>query len=309
MKKTDKIFIAGHSGMLGSALLRACINSGYTNLITRLLKELNLLNTEEVEDFFSVEKPDIVIMAAAKVGGIKANIKYPADFLFENLVMQNNIIHQSYLHGVKKLCFIGSSCIYPKECPQPMKEEYLMTGPLEPTNEGYSIAKIAGYKLAYFYSKQYGMNTISVMPCNLYGTNDNFNLEDCHVLSALVKRFADAVKENTKEITLWGTGMARREFLHVDDCAKAILFLIEHRDSPEIINIGSGQDISIKELAQKIACKTGFKGKISWDTSKPDGMLRKCLDISKITRLGFKPEISLDEGINQMIAEYRKLQK
>lgn len=295
--------------MLGSALLKACINSGYTKLITRLLKELNLLNTQEVEKFFSSEKPDIVIMAAAKVGGIKANIKYPANFLFENLVIQNNVIHQSYLHGVKKLCFIGSSCIYPKECPQPMKEEYLMTGPLEPTNEGYSIAKIAGYKLAYFYSKQYGMNTISVMPCNLYGPNDNFNLEHCHVLSALVKRFVDAAKEGDKEITLWGTGMARREFLHVDDCASAILFLLENRDSPEIINVGSGQDISIKELAQKVACKSDFKGKISWDSGKPDGMLRKCLDISKISQLGFKPKISLDQGIDQMITEYRKSQK
>lgn len=304
LDKSLKIYIAGHEGMVGSAVTRLLQQQGYENLVHRTLDELDLRDSQAVESFFEQEKPDVVVLAAARVGGINANNKYPADFLYDNLCIQNNVIRQSYLNGVKKLCFLGSSCIYPRECPQPMQEEHLLTGPLEPTNEGYAIAKIAGYKLACYYSTQYGMPTISLMPCNLYGKNDDFNLETCHVMSALVKRFVDAVDQGATEITLWGTGIAMREFLNVDDMAKAVLFLLQNRDEPEFINVGSGKEISIKDLAHKIAERTGFQGEIKWDASKPDGMLKKCLDVAKITAMGWQPEISLNQGIEMLVEEY-----
>jgi len=312
MEKSSKIYIAGHNGMVGSAILRKLSSGGYSNLITRTTKELDLRNSQAVETFFRKEKPDYVFLAAAKVGGISINSKEPASFLYDNIMISANVIHQAHICGVRKLCYLGSSCIYPRECPQPMKEEYLLTGPLEPTNEGYAVAKIAGYKMAYYYAKQYGMNTISLMPCNLYGKGDHFDLEKSHVLSALVRRFCDAVTERKNEVTLWGTGIARREFMNVDDLADAAIFLMEKHNSPEIINVGTGTDISIKDLAAKIAKATGYNGKILWDGSKPNGMPRKCLDISKLKDLGFIPKISLDEGIKQMIQEYenhRRLQR
>ena len=304
LDKNYKIYLAGHDGMVGSAIMRLLQKEGFNNLGYKTLQELDLRNSQDVECFFQQEKPDVVILAAAKVGGINANRKYPADFLYDNLCIQNNLIRQAYLHGVKKFCFLGSSCIYPKECQQPMKEEYLLTGPPEPANEGYAIAKLAGYKLAYYYAIQYGMNTISPMPCNLYGQNDDFNLEKCHVMSALVKRFSDAADSAASEIKLWGTGVALREFMNVDDMAKAVLFLLQNHNDPELINVGIGKDISIKDLAEMISKKTGFKGAIIWDSSKPDGMLKKCLDVSRIKATGWKPKISLDQGIDMLINEY-----
>ena len=244
-------------------------------------------------------------MSAAKVGGIQANIDNPATFLLDNLQIQNNIFEASLKNDVEKLVFLGSSCIYPKACPQPMKEEYLLTGKLEPTNEGYAIAKIAGLKLLEGMYKQHGFNSISLMPCNLYGPNDSFDLKHSHVLSALVKRFTDAAENNDESITLWGTGIARREFMHVNDVAEAIVFLMEDYNNPEFINIGCGYDISIKELAETIAKKTGFTGTINWDDTKPDGMLKKCMDVSRMEALGFKPQISLQQGIEEMIEIYK----
>jgi GDP-L-fucose synthase len=295
--------------MVGSAVCRKLKELNFANIITRTSGELDLRNSQEVTKFFDREKPEYLFLAAAKVGGININSKEPASFLYDNIMISANVIHQAYLHHVKKLCYLGSSCIYPRECQQPMKEEYLMTGPFEPTNEGYAVAKFAGYKLACFYAKQYGMNTISLMPCNLYGKNDHFDLEKSHVLSALVKRFCDAVERNAESLTLWGTGLAKREFMNVDDLADAAIFLMEKHNSPEIINVGTGTDISIKELAAKIAKTTGYNGKILWDSSKPNGMLRKCLDISKLKDLGFKPKISLDDGIRQMINEYENIRR
>lgn len=307
MDKNKKIYIAGHSGMVGSATLRLLQQNGFTNLICKTSKELNLTNQAAVHAFFETEKPEVVILAAAKVGGIQANIDNPATFLIDNLQIQNNICEAALKNNTEKLVFLGSSCIYPKQCPQPMKEEYLLTGKLEPTNEGYAIAKIAGIKLLEGYYKQYGFNSISLMPCNLYGPNDSFDLKHSHVLSALVKRFTDATDNNDAEITLWGTGIARREFMHVDDVARAILFMMENYHSPEFINIGCGTDVSIKELAEIIAAKTGFKGKMNWDTTKPDGMLKKCMDVSRMKALGFEPSIDLTQGIEQMIAIYKNL--
>lgn len=303
----SRIFIAGHRGMVGSAIFKKLSEGGFTDLLTVSKHDLNLLDQEGVNDFFKEYKPGIVILAAAKVGGINANMTYPAQFLYENLAIQNNIIHASYLNKVKKFVFLGSSCIYPKECPQPMREEYMLSGKLEPTNEGYAIAKIAGIKMMEAYYRQYGFNSISLMPCNLYGPNDSFDLQHSHVLSALVKRFTDAVDENKDEITLWGSGIARREFMHVDDLAKITVQMMEEYNDHHFINIGWGEDISIKELAELIALKTGFTGKINWDTSKPDGMLRKCMDVSKMKSLGIKPEITLEEGIEQMIGIYKQL--
>ena len=306
MKMNSKIYVAGHLGMVGSGIIRQLINEGYENIITKTLAELDLCVQEDVKKFFEREKPDYVFLAAAKVGGINANTKHPAEFLYDNLMIQNNVIHHAYLSGVKKLCFLGSSCIYPAACPQPMKEEYFLTGPFEQTNEGYAIAKSAGYKLCNYYTKQYGFNTISLMPCNLYGTNDDFNLETCHVLSALIKRFSDSIKTDNKEITLWGTGVALREFMYVDDLAKICVFLMNNWDDPEFINTGTGKEISIKDLAYKIAEAVGFKGKINWDFSKPDGMLRKLMDISKLRKTGIEAQITLDEGIRRMIKEYSR---
>jgi GDP-L-fucose synthase len=306
MQKTDRIFVAGHNGMVGSAIFRQLQNEGYEHLITRTHSELDLLVQSDVKHFFETEQPEVVIIAAARVGGIQANIASPADFLYENLVIQNNLIHFSHLHGVKKVVFLGSSCIYPRECPQPMKEEYLLTGPLEPTNEGYALAKIAGLKMCEYYRQQYGLNSISLMPCNLYGPNDSFDLQKSHVLSALVKRFSDAVSTNSHEITLWGTGHARRELMFVEDLARSVVFFM-NQDLPGFINIGTGTDLSIKELAEKIASKTGFEGEIKWDTTKPDGMPRKCLDVTRMLKAGFKPTVSIDEGLDIIINEYRKL--
>ena len=302
----SKIFITGHNGMVGSAICRLFASKGFKNLITVGHKELDLRIQADVLHFFNTYKPECVILAAAKVGGIQANINSPAEFLYDNLMIQNNIIHASWLHSVKRLIFLGSSCIYPKECQQPMKEEYLLAGPLEPTNEGYAIAKIAGLKMTSFYKRQYGFNTINLMPCNLYGPNDSFDLQHSHVLSALVKKFVDAASDQSQFITLWGTGIAHREFMHVDDVAKAIEFMLNIHFDYDFINIGWGEDINIKELATLITKKTGFKGSIFWDSSKPDGMLRKCMDVSRMKALGFVPTIKLEEGIDQMITIYKQ---
>lgn len=309
INKSSKIYITGHRGMLGSTTLNLFKGVGYTNIITATHAELDLTDQQAVEDFFQKEKPEYVIHIAAKVGGIKANIDNPAIFLYDNLIMQANVIHSSYKNGVKKFVFLGSSCIYPKESPQPMKEEYLLTGKLEPTNEGYAIGKIAGIKLLETYHQQYGFNSISLMPSNIYGPNDSFDLAHAHVLSSLVKRFVDAQEENVPSVTLWGTGIARREFLNVADCANAILYLFENYNSQQFINIGPGNDISIKELATLISQKVGYEGEILWDASKPDGMLRKCMDVDKMKQAGFAPEISLDQGIEEVIKSYKELKK
>jgi GDP-L-fucose synthase len=307
MDKNKKIYIAGHNGMVGSATLKLLQQNNFTNLVYKSSKELNLTNQAAVHAFFEKEKPQLIILAAAKVGGIQANIDNPATFLIDNLQIQNNIFEAALANKAEKLVFLGSSCIYPKECPQPMKEEYLLTGKLEPTNEGYAIAKIAGIKLLEGYYKQYGFNSISLMPCNLYGPNDSFDLRHSHVLSALVKRFTDAADNNDADITLWGSGIARREFMHVTDVARATLFMMENYNSPEFINVGCGTDVSIKELAEMIAAKTGFKGTLKWDTTKPDGMLRKCMDVSRMKTLGFEPLISLEQGIEEMIQIYKSI--
>ena len=307
MNQSDKIYVAGHNGMVGSALVRFLKKHNFKNLILRSKTELDLRNSLAVEDFVKTEKPDIVILAAARVGGIQANIDFPAEFLYDNLAIQNNVIHQCYLQGVKKFCFLGSSCVYPTRCPQPMKEDYLLTGALEPTNEGYALAKVVGLKIVEFYRKQYKFPGISVMPCNLYGTNDSFDPLQSHVLSSLVRKFVDAVDNSEKNVIIWGTGIAKREFMHVDDAAEAILFVMEHYTGDKFINIGWGKDISIKDLTTLIARKTHFQGKLIWDTYKSDGMLRKCMDVSRMKDLGFMPKIDLEEGIERTIKEYRKL--
>jgi len=307
MNKQSRIFIAGHRGMVGSALLRALGGAGFNNTITAAREELDLCNTQAVEAFFRRECPDYVLLAAAKVGGIQANREFPADFIYNNLMIQTNVIHHAYLSGVRKLVFLGSSCIYPRDCPQPMKEEHLLTGPLEPTNEAYAIAKIAGMKMVQFYGQQHGLRSLTVMPCNLYGPNDSFDSRHSHVLSALVKKFVDAIDEKKDEVILWGSGVARREFLHVDDLAEAILFLMRKENLPQFINVGSGTDISIRELAELISNKVNYRGKIDWDTSMPDGMLRKCMEISKLTKLGFRAKINLEKGIGCVIDEYRRV--
>ena len=306
MELNARIYLAGHDGMVGSALARRLEAEGYTNVVTATLRELDLRDEVAVKAWFRDQRPDYVFLAAARVGGIQANRTHPAEFLYDNLAIQNNVIHHSWKSGVKKLVFLGSSCVYPRECPQPMREEYLMTGPLEPTNEGYALAKIAGLKMAAYYEQQYGFKSICPMPCNLYGTNDSFDPQHSHVLAALVRRFVDAAEEGVPAITLWGTGRARREFMHVDDVARAVLFLLEHWDTSDIINVGPGDDVSIAELAQRIAAQAGFAGELRWDPSMPDGMPRKCLDVTRLNRLGFRPEISLDEGISRTIAEYRR---
>ncbi|HTE24080.1 GDP-L-fucose synthase family protein [Flavitalea sp.] len=305
--KNSKIFVCGHNGMVGSATMRLLKKKNFANIITVSSKELDLTNQLAVRSFFESQKIELVILSAAKVGGIQANIDNPGVFLFDNLMIQNNVIDAAYRNGVEKLVFLGSSCIYPKECNQPMKEEYLLTGKLEPTNEGYAIAKIAGIKMLEAYHKQYGFKSISLMPCNLYGPNDSFDLKHSHVLSALVKRFTDARDNNDKEIVLWGTGIARREFMHVDDIAEAIFFMLQNYDNTEFINIGWGVDVSIKELAAIIAQKVNYKGSILWDDTKPDGMLRKCMDVTKMKEIGFFPSIPLDKGIDQMIDIYQKI--
>jgi len=300
MYKNSKIYIAGHRGMVGSAIVRRLQAEGFFNLILKTRSTLDLTNQQAVTDFFQEEKPEYVFLAAARVGGIAANQNYPADFLYENLMIQNNVIQQSYESGVKKLMFLGSSCIYPKLAPQPIKEEYLLTGALEPTNEAYSLAKIVGLKLCETYRKQCGCDFISVMPTNLYGPGDNYDLENSHVLPALLRKFYEAVRDGKDEVVIWGTGKPRREFLHVDDLAEACYFLMQNYDGEYSLNIGTGKDISILELAELIKKLTGFEGEIIHDTSKPDGTPRKRLDISRIRELGWEAKISLQEGVKQV---------
>jgi len=305
----SKIYISGHNGMVGSATMKIFEEVGYHKIITASRKELDLTKQTDVFDFFERERPDVVILAAAKVGGIQANIDNPATFLLDNLQIQNNLISASHKFGVKKFVFLGSSCIYPKECQQPMKEEMLMTGKLEPTNEGYALAKIAGLKLLEGMHQQFGMHSISLMPCNLYGPNDSFDLNHSHVLSALVKRLTDAKGLGIKEIELWGSGKARREFMHVEDCAKAIQYMLENYSDPKFINIGWGEDVSIKELAELILEELDYDILIKWNTNKPDGMLRKCLDVTRMKELGFYPSITLRNGVKEMIDLYEKFKK
>jgi len=297
MNKEGKVYVAGHRGMVGSALVRKLKAADFNHIITRTSAELNLTNQQAVADFFAAEKPDYVILAAAKVGGILANNTYRGQFIYENMMIQNNVIHQSYLNGVKKLLFLGSSCIYPKMAPQPLKEDYLLTGTLEATNEPYAIAKIAGIKMCEAYRSQYGCNFISAMPTNLYGPNDNFDLESSHVFPALIRKFIEAKKSNASSVDLWGTGKPRREFLHVDDLAKAIIVCLDGYDSDQQINIGTGIDLTVAALAEKIAENIGFSGSINWDVAREDGTPQKVLDIQKITNLGWKPTINLDQGI------------
>ncbi|MEL7663302.1 MAG: GDP-L-fucose synthase [Methanosarcina mazei] len=308
MDKESKIYIAGHRGLVGSALKRKLESKGYTNLIFRTHKELDLTNQQAVNEFFEQEKPEYVFLAAAKVGGILANSTYPAQFIYENLMIESNIIHAAYKYGVKKLLFLGSSCIYPKLAPQPLKEEYLLTGPLEETNEAYAIAKIAGIRLCKHYNQQYSTNFISVMPTNLYGPNDNFDLETSHVMPALIRKFHDAKVNNKPEVVIWGTGKPLREFMHVDDMADACVYLMENYDYSEIgefVNIGVGKDITIGELAELIKEIVGFKGSIKKDLSKPDGTPQKLLDITKLSSLGWSAKISLKDGIRQTYEWYQ----
>jgi len=297
MNRDAAIFVAGERGLVGSAIVRALRTRGYTNLVSAPRVALDLRHQDAVERFFSERRPEYVFMAAAKVGGILANDTYPADFIRDNLLIQNNLIDASHRHGVRKFCFLGSSCIYPRLAPQPLLEESLLTGPLEPTNQWYAIAKIAGLKMCEAYSRQYGFGAISVMPTNLYGPGDNFDLATSHVLPALIRKFHEAKQTHSASVTIWGTGTPRREFLHVDDLADALLFLMATYDSPEIINVGWGEDVTIAELAALVREAVGFDGKIELDRSKPDGTPRKLMDVTKLTRLGWKPRIALADGI------------
>lgn len=305
MEKSSKIYIAGHRGMVGSAILRRLQKAGFDNFVLRTSSELDLRDQKAVFDFLETEKPDYVFVAAAKVGGILANNCYRADFIYENLQIQNNIIHGSYKIGVKKLLFLGSSCIYPKLAPQPLKEEYLLTGLLEPTNEPYAIAKIAGIKMCEAYKNQYGCNFISVMPTNLYGPNDNYDLQNSHVLPALIRKFHEAKLQNLPSVEVWGTGSPMREFLHADDLADACVFLMDNYNELEFVNIGTGEDVTIKELAETVRKVVGFEGSIDWNTSKPDGTPRKLMDVSKLHNLGWKHTIELEDGIRAVYEEYK----
>lgn len=297
MEKGAKIYIAGHRGMVGSAIMRKLEQEGYHNFVTRVSTELDLRNQQQVADFFEQEKPDYVFLAAAKVGGIVANNTYRAEFLYDNLQIQNNVIHSAYLNGVKKLMFLGSSCIYPKMAPQPLEENYLLTGPLEETNEPYAIAKIAGIKMCDAYRAQYGCNYISVMPTNLYGYNDNYHPQNSHVLPALIRRFHEAKEQDLSSVTIWGTGSPKREFLFADDLAAACYYLMENYNESGLVNIGTGEDLSIKELAEIVKETVGYEGEITFDTSKPDGTPRKLMDVSKLHSKGWKHTIDLPEGI------------
>lgn len=303
MEKSSKIYIAGHRGMVGSAIERKLRSEGYHNIIARTSSELDLRNQQAVNAFFDLEKPDYVILAAAKVGGIHANNTYRAEFIYDNLMMEANIIHASYLNKVKKLLFLGSSCIYPKMAPQPLKEEYLLSGYLESTNQPYAIAKIAGIEMCDSYRAQYGCNFISAMPTNLYGTNDNYHPENSHVLPALIRRIILAKKNNDPSVVIWGTGIPRREFMHVDDLADACYFLLQNYNQAGLVNIGWGKDVTIKELATLIASEVGYTGSLEFDTTKPDGTPRKLMYTSKLTNLGWKPSIKLEEGIRRTIGE------
>ena len=305
MEKSSKIYIAGHRGMVGSAIERKLKAEGYNNIIHRTSNELDLRNQDLVNSFFRVDKPDYVILAAAKVGGIHANNTYRAEFIYDNLMMEANIIHASYLNKVKKLLFLGSSCIYPKMAPQPLKEEYLLSGYLESTNQPYAIAKIAGIEMCDSYRAQYGCNFISAMPTNLYGTNDNYHPENSHVLPALIRRIILAKKNNDPSVVIWGTGTPRREFMHVDDLADACYFLMQNYNEAGLLNLGWGEDVSIKELATLIASLTSYSGSLEFDTTKPDGTPRKLMDTSKLTNIGWKPSIKLEEGIRRTVEEVK----
>jgi GDP-L-fucose synthase len=297
MQESSKIFVAGHRGLVGSAVVRRLLTGGYDNLILKTRAELNLLDQAAVQRFFETEKPEVVVIAAAKVGGIIANSNGQADFLFENLQIQNNLIWQAHLHGVEKLMFLGSSCIYPRACSQPMREEYLLDGKPEPTNEGYAIAKIAGLKLCEKLYRQYGQKFISCMPTNLYGPVDNFDLTNSHVMPALMRRLHEAKRRGDAEVVIWGTGSPRREFLHVDDLADAVVFMLEKYDAPEFLNVGTGEDVSISELAELIQRVVGYEGNLVFDTTKPDGMPRKLLDVSRLRDLGWEAKIKLENGV------------
>lgn len=300
MQKSDKIYIAGHRGMVGSAILRELKNQGYHNFILKTSEELDLRDSHAVMNFFKDERPEYVFLAAAKVGGIIANNSYKADFIYENLMIQNNVIHQSHINNVKKLMFLGSSCIYPKFAPQPLREEYLLTGELEPTNEPYAIAKIAGIKMCDSYRDQYGSNFISVMPTNLYGPNDNYDLNNSHVLPALLRKFITAKRLGDREVIIWGTGKPLREFLHADDLANACIFLMKNYDEKGIVNIGVGEDISISDLAKLVKKIVGYDGNIVFDETKPDGTPRKLMDVSKLNALGWNARITLTEGVSEV---------
>ncbi|OCB70572.1 GDP-fucose synthetase [Flavobacterium piscis] len=305
MNLNDKIYIAGHRGMVGSAILRQLRNKGFNNFILKTSSELDLRNQQAVADFFEQEKPDYVFLAAAKVGGIIANNTYRGDFIYENLMIQNNVIHQAYLQNVKKLMFLGSSCIYPKMAPQPLKEEYMLTGELEPTNEPYAIAKIAGIKMCDAYRDQFGCNFISVMPTNLYGPNDNYDLKNSHVLPAMLRKFITAKRNKETSVTIWGTGSPKREFLHADDLAEACVFLMENYNEAGLVNIGVGEDISILDLAILVKKIVGFEGEILTDTTKPDGTPRKLMDVSKLSSFGWKAKTSLEEGVQKVYNEIK----
>ena len=306
MDKSSKIYIAGHRGMVGSAIHRRLLQEGYQHIITRTSKELDLRVQEPVNEFFETERPDYVFLAAAKVGGIMANNTYRADFLYENLMIQNNVIHSAYATGVKKLLFLGSSCIYPKMAPQPLKEEYLLTGPLEHTNEPYAIAKIAGIKLCDAYRDQYGCNFISVMPTNLYGPNDNYDLQNAHVLPTFIRKFHEAKLNNSPEVVIWGSGTPRREFLHADDLADACVFLMKTYNEAGLVNIGTGEDLTITELAHMIRDVVGYTGNIVYDATKPDGTPRKLMDVSKLSSWGWRYAIDLRNGLEQVYQDYQQ---
>jgi len=297
MEKHARIYVAGHRGLVGSALVRCLRREGFHHLILKTHAELDLTRQAEVEAFFNKERPDYVFMAAAKVGGILANASYPAEFIYTNLAIETHVIHASYLFGVKKLLFLGSSCIYPRDCPQPMKEEYLLSGYLEPTNEPYAVAKIAGITLCRSYNRQYGTRFLCVMPTNLYGPGDNFDLETSHVLPALIRKFHEAKEMGREEVEIWGTGNPRREFLHVDDLAEACLFVMDREEASDLVNVGVGKDLSIRDLAQMVAGVVGFEGKLRFDPGKPDGTPVKLLDVSRLQALGWKARIDLEEGI------------
>lgn len=305
MLKSDKIYVAGHRGMVGSAIVRKLRSEGFEHIVTRTMSELDLRNQQEVENFFATEKPDYIFLAAAKVGGIVANNTYRAEFLYDNLMIQNNVIHNAYLNGAKKLLFLGSSCIYPKMAPQPLREDALLTGLLEPTNEPYAIAKIAGIKMCDAYRQQYGCDFISVMPTNLYGPNDNYDLQNSHVLPALIRKFHEAKRSGKPEVEIWGTGSPLREFMHVDDLANACFFLMEHYSEEGFVNIGVGKDISIKDLALLIMRIVGYEGDLIFDDTKPDGTPRKLMDVSKLEKLGFRYSIELEDGIRAVYLDYK----
>ncbi|MEZ7877380.1 MAG: GDP-L-fucose synthase [Flavobacteriales bacterium] len=309
MESNKVIFVAGHRGMVGSAIVRALKDRGASNIVTRTSKELDLRNRTEVDQFFEQEKPEVVYLAAAKVGGIHANATYPADFLVDNILITTNVIDASCKHGVEKLLFLGSSCIYPRLASQPISEEALLTGPLEPTNEAYALAKIAGLKMCDAFRKQHGCNFISAMPTNLYGPGDNYHPENSHVLPALIRRFHEAVRDGENEVVCWGSGSPKREFLHVDDLAKGLLHLMDHHNSEGWINIGTGEDLTIKELALTIANVVGYRGDVIWDTSKPDGTPRKLLNVDRINEMGWKAAIELRHGIESVYADYLSHEK